>query len=95
MNESQETSPKPEAGQPLAPTAGSAATEPGPNQYRCEWCNGIFDKGWSDEEAMAEKERDFEAVPMEACAVVCDDCYQKCRPDTHPKEYEAYKAERN
>ena len=71
-------------------------TEPtGPNQYRCASCNGIFEKGWSDEEAMEEKNRDFGNAPMEDCVVVCDDCYQKFRPDTHPKEYEAYKSAQN
>jgi hypothetical protein len=77
----------------------SAASEAGQNQYRCAWCGNVYDlernEDWSEEKARAEKERDFPGVPMEQCVVVCDDCYQKCRPDTHPKEYEAYKAERN
>ena len=66
-----------------------------PNQYRCAWCGGIFDILRSNEKALAEKERYFPGVPMEKCALICDDCYQKCRPDTHPEEYEAYKAQKN
>jgi hypothetical protein len=78
---------------------GIKMNEPGPNQYRCAWCEKIYDLqrdgDWNEEKAANERERDFPGVPMEQCAVVCDDCYQKMRPDMHPKEYEAYKAEKN
>jgi rubredoxin len=43
------------------------------NQYRCDNCGGVFDKGWSDEEAAAE--RDAAGFVDVDCAVVCDDCY--------------------
>jgi hypothetical protein len=71
--------------------------EPAAGEYRCAQCGGICalvrDETWSDELAMAEKERDFPGVPMEECAVICDECYQDVRPDTHPKEYGEFKEE--
>jgi hypothetical protein len=36
----------------------------------------VFDLGWSDEEARAELKETFGNVPIEDCAIVCDDCYQ-------------------
>ncbi len=62
---------------------------------RCDLCGKVFDSAWSAEEAKAEKERDFPGVPLEDCAVICDECYQKVRPDAHPTEYQAYKREKN
>jgi hypothetical protein len=83
----------------LAAASGSDACVVKPGQYQCAWCNGIFDlvedENWSSAKAKEEHDRDFPGSPMETSAVICDDCYQKCRPDTHPKEYEAYKAAKN
>lgn len=47
------------------------------NEYKCDSCKGVFEKAWSDEEALAEMERDFPSLPEEERAVVCDDCYKK------------------
>ncbi len=47
------------------------------DQYTCTICKGIFDKGWSDEEAAAEKEEIFGSVPLEECDLVCDDCFNQ------------------
>lgn len=47
------------------------------NQYRCEMCEGVFNKGWSDEEAAAELGEKFPGHAQEDCAVVCDDCFKK------------------
>lgn len=58
-------------------------------------CKGIFGKGLTDEEAAAEKERDFGNVPDECCVVICDDCYQGVRPDQHPVEIRKYNADKN
>lgn len=55
-----------------------------PNEYKCAMCRGVFEKEWTDEEAVAELQEDFGAVPIEDCAVICDDCYQKVRPDANP-----------
>lgn len=44
--------------------------------YKCSACGGTFEKGWSDEEAKKELADKFD-VPVEECAIVCDDCYKK------------------
>ena len=51
--------------------------DPGPNEYLCECCGGIFKKGWSDEEAQSEAKENFGDLPPEEAGVVCDDCYKK------------------
>jgi len=66
-----------------------------PNEYRCALCQGVFDKGWTDEEAQAELQRDFGNVPTESQMTVCDDCYQKACPDANPEVMAAYQAEKN
>lgn len=43
-------------------------------QYRCEMCNGVFDFGWSYEEAKAEAES--KGLNVSNCSIVCDDCYK-------------------
>ncbi len=45
--------------------------------YSCSNCGGTFLKGWPDEEAEAEKTRNFpaEVAAEEEFALVCDDCY--------------------
>jgi len=45
--------------------------------YTCALCKGVFEFGWSDEEAKAELEENFEGFTTEECDVVCDDCYKK------------------
>jgi rubredoxin len=43
--------------------------------FQCAACGGVFDKGWSDAEATAERSANgFDDID---CAVVCDDCYIK------------------
>ncbi len=50
------------------------------DNFICAQCNGTFEKGWSDEEAMEEMERNFPGLgpsfPVEGTEVICDDCYQ-------------------
>ena len=46
-------------------------------EYVCALCGGTFDKGWSDEESVAELEKNFPEVSKEECYVVCDDCYKE------------------
>ena len=54
-----------------------------PNEYQCDECHGIFEKGWSDEEASQEA-IDIFGKPKEefesGMAIVCDDCFQKMKP---------------
>lgn len=45
--------------------------------YECSNCHGVFEKGWSDEEATAELGENFPGFQPTACEIVCDDCYQK------------------
>lgn len=43
-------------------------------QYRCDACGGVFDFGWSDEEAKAEQEANgWSGID---CGIVCDDCFK-------------------
>ena len=52
-------------------------TEPlKPNEFRCAMCEGIFTKGWSDEERKQELKDTFD-VPEEECVTVCDVCYKE------------------
>ena len=44
--------------------------------FKCVACRGTFNKGWSDEEAIAEHQEHFPEVPLEETDLVCDDCYQ-------------------
>lgn len=46
------------------------------NEYKCCVCEGVFEKGWTDEEAKKEKDELFGDVPLEDCCLVCDDCYK-------------------
>jgi len=48
------------------------------NEYQCAECGGIFEKGWTDEEAKAEMTTNgFNVCPEETMCIVCDDCYNK------------------
>jgi hypothetical protein len=47
------------------------------NTYTCAACRGVFSYGWTEEEALAEKEENWGGMPMECMEVVCDDCYRK------------------
>ena len=44
------------------------------NEYRCEDCGNVYEKGWTDEEASQESQAAF---GITTGAVVCDDCYNK------------------
>lgn len=50
------------------------------NIYECCICHGVFEKGRTDEEAMAELEGRFPGMPLEKCDIACDDCF-----NTQPK----------
>lgn len=55
----------------------SDAAVPGPGEFRCAVCRGIFEKGWSDDEAAAELTTTFPGIGQDECALVCDDCFEK------------------
>ena len=51
------------------------------NEYRCEACKGVFEKGWSDEEALDEYRQDFPNLTLADSGIICDDCYQGLQAD--------------
>ena len=57
-----------------------------PDQYRCAACGGVFEKGWTDEEAQAEMQNNWGAVPKQEQVLVCDVCHERMNPATHPEE---------
>ena len=42
-------------------------------EYVCDRCHGVFEKGWSDEEADAEFHQIFGNLRKDQ--LLCDDCY--------------------
>ena len=46
------------------------------DEYTCYLCKETFEKGVSDEEAMAEKDALWPDVPVDDCELVCDDCFK-------------------
>lgn len=46
------------------------------NEYQCTLCKGVFEKAWSEEEALTELGETFPGVGTDDCALVCDDCYK-------------------
>lgn len=50
------------------------------NTFTYAICDGTFEKGWSEEEAIAELHEVFGDYHPDECATVCDDCFEKIRP---------------
>lgn len=55
--------------------------------YTCARCRGVFEKGWTDEEAQAEATSLFGAVPREQQEIVCDDCFQEMTAAYPPAKF--------
>ncbi len=51
------------------------------NKYTCAMCRQTYTKEITDEEAMQETQQYFPETKQEECGVVCDDCWQRIRPD--------------
>lgn len=49
------------------------------DEFTCNMCHQTFDKGWSDDEARAERLELFGEWKDEECELVCDDCFQKIK----------------
>lgn len=47
------------------------------NTYECAICGGVFEKGWSDEEADTELRELFDGAEPEECDLVCDVCFKR------------------
>lgn len=60
------------------------AARPGHGEFKCTICRGIFEKGWSDEEAGAELDANFPGFEPSDCDLVCDDCFKKMFPKASP-----------
>ncbi len=50
-------------------------------KYKCAMCGGVFEKTVTEDEARTELKEFFGDVPVEDCDIVCDDCWEKIRPD--------------
>jgi hypothetical protein len=59
----------------------------------CALCGLEFESGWSEAEALAELYENFGNVSPEDCEVVCDDCWEKMKPQNNPEVFAKYKAE--
>jgi hypothetical protein len=45
-------------------------------QFRCAVCEDIFNKEWTDAEALAEMNENFPGLSPVDCVQVCDECYR-------------------
>jgi hypothetical protein len=48
-----------------------------PNSFQCSSCGEIFEKAWTDEEALAELQENFPDNDPNECDLICEDCFQK------------------
>ena len=60
------------------------------NEYRCEECEEVFEKGWSEKEAIKEYRDEFGGDATDIAelkeagnAIVCEDCYKKIMRIVH------------
>ena len=51
------------------------------NEYKCECCGKIYEKGWSDEEALEESLALWGELDEDNLAIVCDDCFKEFMKD--------------
>jgi len=56
--------------------------------FKCAMCGETFEKARTEEEALEELNELFGDTPVEECEVVCDDCWQKIRPDKEDGKHE-------
>ncbi len=47
-----------------------------PDHFKCALCGGIFEKGWTDDDATREEIEQFSRASDDP-AELCDDCYKK------------------
>jgi hypothetical protein len=50
------------------------------NEFQCELCRGIYEKGWSEDDAKAEFGKDFPGFQLSDAGLICEDCYNKINP---------------
>lgn len=61
------------------------------NEYQCAVCRNIYEKGWTDEEALTESKSIWGEIPEEEQAVICDDCFNRRTPKEIKEIGEEYK----
>jgi hypothetical protein len=47
------------------------------DHFKCDNCGGVFEKGWSQEEADKEMLKNIGVNPRPDDAILCDTCYAK------------------
>lgn len=52
-------------------------------EYTCAICKKTYGKCVSEDEAKTELKKFFGDISVEDCVIICDDCWQKIRPDKH------------
>lgn len=58
------------------------ATIPPDQKYECAMCKGTFVKNpWDEDTVQVELEPTFGNVPIGECVIVCDECWEKVKPD--------------
>lgn len=57
------------------------------NEYRCAMCQGVFNKGLSDDEAIENFHKDFPEILIEDAAIICNDCYRIISLDVKRKPW--------
>jgi DNA-directed RNA polymerase subunit RPC12/RpoP len=62
------------------------------NEYRCARCGGIFIKGQTDEECLAEMKSIWGDIPENERVVICDDCFNNRTTKEIKKMGEEYKS---
>lgn len=67
------------------------------NKYTCAMCGEENTSDVACEDAYEGDNKEFGGTlpPIEDCAIVCDDCYQKIRPKNNPMIFEMYKVNNN
>ena len=46
-------------------------------EFICEYCQGTFERGWTEEEAAAEFGDNFPGNTADDLAEICDECYKE------------------
>lgn len=59
--------------------------------YKCASCGGVFQDGWTEEDAKSEYMETFGKAVSKSDAVVCDDCYKKIMEEIPLISYEGHK----
>lgn len=60
----------------------------GEGEYRCALCRQVYQQTRSDEEALAETQQYWPGITKDQSVIVCDDCWEKIKPEDHPQQYE-------